>query len=86
MIIVDTNVVLSFLLTDGITRKIILRHKDVFISPEHCFNELWEHRGRWNRHGLPEGDLRMIVDRVKKYFVIPCMKGITVTKRKRQRH
>jgi len=39
MIIVDTNVILAFLLTEGITRKII-SSRDVFITPEHCFEEL----------------------------------------------
>lgn len=45
MIIIDTNVLLSFLLTDGITRKIIKENPDVFMSPEHCFEELWEQGG-----------------------------------------
>jgi len=40
MIVVDTNVVLAFLITDGITRKIIASNKDVFMTPEHCFKEV----------------------------------------------
>jgi len=71
MIIVDTNVILSFLLVDGITRKLIVSNKDLFIAPEHCFDELWENRKRWNRHELSEDTLREIVNEVKRIFIMP---------------
>lgn len=70
MIIVDTNVILAFLLTDGITRRIIKEHKDVFIAPESCFEELWEHRDKWNKHGLKDDELKIIIEKVKKFFVV----------------
>lgn len=69
MIIVDTNVVLAFLLTDGITRKIISTHKNVFVSPDFCFEELWMHRDRWNKHNLDDENLKEIVEKVKQYFI-----------------
>jgi len=71
MIIVDTNVILSFLLVDGITRKIIVDKRDVFMAPEYCFNELWENRKRWNEHELSDGTLKEIVNEVKRLFVMP---------------
>ncbi len=49
MIIIDTNVLLAFILTNGITRRIIVENPEVFMSPEYCFDELWEHRDRWNK-------------------------------------
>jgi hypothetical protein len=52
MIIIDTNVLLAFLLTNGITRRIIVENPEVFMSPEYCFDELWEHRDRWNKNDL----------------------------------
>lgn len=70
MIIVDTNVLLAFLLTDGITRRIIVENPDVFVSPEHCFEELWEHRDRWNKKNLKDSELLEIVNDVKRLFVI----------------
>lgn len=76
MIIVDTNVLLSFLLTKGITRKIIVKNKDVFITPEHCFKELWKHRDRWNKYKLLDGELNEIIEKVKKFFVMPVKEGI----------
>lgn len=69
MIIVDTNVILAFLLTDGITRRIISGHKDTFIVPDFCFDELWEHRSRWNIHNLEDEDLERIIEKVKMHFI-----------------
>ncbi len=71
MIIVDTNVLLAFLLTDGITRRIITENPDVFRSPEYCFEEMWEHRNRWNKNKLQDSDLPEIIDDVKRLFVMP---------------
>ncbi len=70
MIIVDTNVVLSFLLTNGITRRIIAENPDVFVSSEHCFAELWEHRDRWNRNKLSDDELLEIVTDIKRLFIM----------------
>ena len=70
MIIIDTNVLLAFLLTNGITRRIIVENPEVFISPEYCFDELWEHRDRWNKNDLPDGELLEVVNDVKRLFVM----------------
>jgi len=70
MIIIDTNVLLSFLLTNGITRRIIAENPEVFITPEYCFEELWEHRDRWNKNDLQDSDLLKIVNDVKRLFVM----------------
>ena len=70
MIIIDTNVLLSFLLTNGITRRIIAENPEVFMSPEYCFEELWEHRDRWNKNDLPDSELIEVVNDVKRLFVM----------------
>ena len=70
MIIIDTNVLLAFLLSNGITRRIIVENPEVFISPEYCFDELWEHRDRWNKNDLQDSELREIVNDVKRLFVM----------------
>jgi predicted nucleic acid-binding protein len=70
MIIIDTNVLLSFLLTNGITRRIIAENPDLFLTPEYCFEELWEHRDRWNKKDLPERELLKVVNDVKRLFVM----------------
>ena len=75
MIIVDTNVILSALLTNGITRLVLTSHKNVFISPIHCYNELWKHRKIWNKKNYPEHTMKKMVDRIKRY-VTPVEKRI----------
>ena len=70
MIIIDTNVLLSFLLTNGITRRIIVENPDEFITPEFCFEELWEHRDRWNKKDLPDTELYEVINDVKRLFVM----------------
>ncbi len=70
MIIIDTNVLLAFLLTNGLTRRIITVNSDVFTSPEYCFEELWEPRDRWNRNKLHDDELLEIVSDVKRLFVM----------------
>lgn len=69
MIIVDTNVILAFLLTDGITRKIISIHKNIFISTDFCFDELWKHRNIWNKNNLDDIKLTGIMEKVERYFI-----------------
>ena len=70
MIIIDTNVLLSFLLTNGITRRIITENPGVFITSEYCFEELWEHRDRWNKKDLLDSELREVINDVKRLFVM----------------
>ena len=71
MIIVDTNVIMAFLLTKGITHQVIAAHKDVFITPEYCFEEIWEHREVWNKRKLSDTELKEIIDDVKQLFIYP---------------
>jgi predicted nucleic acid-binding protein len=76
MIIVDTNVIMAFLLTKGITNRIISAHKDVFITPEHCYNEIWEHRDVWNRHNLPDDELNELLLGVRQFFIYPVSEEV----------
>ena len=69
MIILDTNVIMAFLLSNGITRRIIVEGAAEFTSSEYCFEELWRHRNVWNKKKLSEIELQNIVDDVKQYFV-----------------
>ncbi len=70
MIIVDTNVILSALLTEGITKLVLTAHKGVFETPQWCFDELWEHRAVWNKNNLPEKEQRYILSRLKRYIKV----------------
>jgi predicted nucleic acid-binding protein len=69
MIIVDTNVILSALLTKGITKVVLTAHKDVYLTPQSCFNELWKHREVWNKNDQPEEEQEYILSRMKRYIM-----------------
>ena len=74
MIIVDTNVILSALLTKGITKVVLTAHKDVFVTTQSCFDELWKHRGVWNINNQPKEELKNLLFRMKRYIMTVCEK------------
>ena len=71
MIILDTNVIMAFLLSDGITRKIVENAAADFASPEYCFRELWNHRSRWNKNRLSDNELQQLIVDLQHLFVQP---------------
>ena len=75
MIIVDTNVILSALLIKGITRIVLTEHKDVYMTPQFCFDELWKHREVWNINNQPEAKLKIILECIKRK-VLPIEKEV----------
>ena len=70
MIIVDTNVILSAILTEGITKMVLTAHKNVYMTPLSCFDELWKHRDVWNKKNQSEEELKYILSRLKRYIII----------------
>jgi len=69
-IIVDTNVLIAMLIKDGIVRKIIINNPGEFITPDWCFNELWEHKDVWNRNKLADNELTEILQELESYFIL----------------
>ena len=69
MIIVDTNVILSALLTEGITKVVLTAHKDVYMTPQSCFDELWKHKDVWNENNQPEEEQKYILSRMKRFIM-----------------
>jgi len=67
---------MAFLLTRGITNQIISAHRDVFITPEHCYNEIWEHRAVWNKNNLSDGELKEMMEGVQQLFVYPVAEAV----------
>jgi predicted nucleic acid-binding protein len=76
MIVVDTNVIIALLITKGVTEQVISTHPDVFVTPEHCYAEAWEHRDAWNRHKLDDDELARIIEEVERLFVNSIPEGI----------
>ena len=70
MIIVDTNVILSALLTEGITKVVLTAHKDAYMTPQSCFDELWKHREVWNENNQPDEEQKYVLSHMKRYIII----------------
>lgn len=60
--IIDTNVLISALLHDGIVRDTLLSSTGCFITPESCIREVWEHRRDWGGGGQTEVSLKEEVE------------------------
>ncbi|MGA1821975.1 MAG: PIN domain-containing protein [Thermoplasmatota archaeon] len=75
-IVVDTNVIISALMTRGIVRELIINNPGAFITPDWCYQELHRHRNVWNRNELPEKEIEDIINDMKKYFIYPVEKEI----------
>ena len=69
-IIIDTNVLIAMLIKQGIVREIIINNPGVFITPEWCFAELWEHRTVWNKRDLNDSELKDILEDLKEHYIL----------------
>ena len=81
MIIVDTNVILSAILTKGITKVVLTANKDVYMTPQSCFDELWKHRDVWNKNNQPDEDLKYILSRFTAIWCIHSCRSLLAFKR-----
>lgn len=69
-VIVDTNIVIAALIKEGIVRRIIAGNPGIWVMPDTCFEEIWEHRDKWNRSNISDDELREILDDFVEDFVI----------------
>ncbi|MFA5772348.1 MAG: PIN domain-containing protein [Thermoplasmata archaeon] len=68
-VIVDTNVVIAALIKDGVVRRILVGNPGAWVMPDTCFEEIWRHRGRWNRHNVGDNELKTILDEFVEDYV-----------------
>lgn len=70
-IVVDTNVFISALIKDGLTREILLKLKYNFLFPEFEFYELKEHKRELiQKANLPEREFNILLLRLLNYVKI----------------
>ena len=78
-IVIDTNIIISALIKDGLTRKIILNCKDMLLFPEFEFEEIEKHKEEIiQKSGLSEDEFNELLDYLLKYVHI--IKTIEVLK------
>jgi predicted nucleic acid-binding protein len=69
-VIIDTNVLIAMLIKRGIVRELIINNPGEFITPDWCFEELWEHRNVWNRNELDDNELLNILKELRGYYIL----------------
>jgi putative PIN family toxin of toxin-antitoxin system len=66
-LVIDTNVVISALIRDGLTRKMLLFPGIKLVTPEITFNEIENHLGIIStKSKLPKNDIQQILDVLSK--------------------
>ncbi len=75
-IIVDTNVIISALMTKGVVRELIVYNPEEFITPDWCYQEVFKHQSVWNKNKLGTKEIESILRDMMNYFVYPIEKEI----------
>jgi putative PIN family toxin of toxin-antitoxin system len=66
-LVMDTNIVISALIRDGLTRKMLLFPGIKLVTPEITFNEIENHLGIIStKSKLPKNDIQQILDILRK--------------------
>jgi len=73
-IIIDTNVIISALISKGVVRELVVYNPGEFITPDWCFQEVLEHQSAWNRNGRGVKEVGSIIQDLKDHFIIPIPK------------
>ncbi len=81
-IIIDTNVLIALLIKRGTVREIIINNPGEFVTPEWCFEELWEHKQVWNRKNMKESQLKEIFEDLKEHYILSVPRDDYITNEK----
>ena len=75
-IIVDTNVIISALMTKGVVRELIVYNPGEYITPDWCYQEVIKHQSVWNKNKLGTMEVESILKDMMNFFVYPIEKEI----------
>jgi len=71
IVVIDTNVIISALIKDSLTRKVIIESGLNFVYPEISLHELRKHKKTIvDKSGLPEKDIDKLLDKLLEYVVL----------------
>ena len=73
IIVLDTNVFISALVKDSITRRLIVENKNILLFPENIFQEIREHKEEIiKKTGLSQEDYDKLISKILKYvYIVP---------------
>ena len=61
-LIVDTSVLIPFIITDGITRRLILEGRFGLYTVNEALVEIWESKDEWNRRKMSDQTIKKLID------------------------
>jgi predicted nucleic acid-binding protein len=71
IVVIDTNVIISALIRDSLTRKVIIESGLNFVYPEISLHELRKHKKTIiAKSGLPERDIDKLLNKLLEYVVL----------------
>ncbi len=77
IVVLDTNVIISALIKDSLTRKVIIESGLNFVYPEISLHELRKHKKTIiDKSGLPEKDIDKLLDKLLEYVVLIPTEGV----------
>lgn len=76
-IIVDTNVIISALMTKGVVRELIVYNPGEFITPDWCYREVIKHQSVWNKNKLGTREVESILQDLMNFFIYPIRRKYT---------
>jgi len=79
-VVVDSNIAIAALIKNGIVRSTVFKRPGFWITPESCFDEIWEHRDVWNRNHLPDREPKSILDDFVEDYVILISRDVYADK------
>ncbi|MGH9878372.1 MAG: PIN domain-containing protein [Nitrososphaerales archaeon] len=76
-LILDTNILISFIKNKGLSRNIILQKRARFFTTDTALNELWDNRQDWNRGKLTETEIIALLDKLPLFVEVLLLKDFS---------
>lgn len=75
-VVLDTNILISFIKSKGLSRDIILQKRARFFTSDTALKELWDNREDWNRGKLTEDEILELLDKLPLFVEVLSLKDL----------
>lgn len=72
----DTNILISFIKSKGLSRNMILQKRAHFFTTDTALKELWDNREDWNRGKLTEAEILELLDKLPLFVEVLSLKDL----------
>lgn len=75
-LVLDTNILISFIKSKGLSRNIILQRRTHFFTTDTALKELWDNREDWNRGKLTNEEILELIDKLALFVEVLQLKDL----------